>query len=117
MEATRRARCAILADRIERARKLGDRAYAHADKLIRELMREREIERATHSLPSQAASGSGGGVDRWKSIPLHPQILIEVDDDGRETVLGPVMSGSEEDDCVEGADEDEEEEVERILRG
>ena len=80
-------------------------------------MRERDIDQPVRSLPKQVASGSGGGADHWKSIPLRPQILIEVDDDGRETVLGPVMSGSEEDDCVEGADEDEEEEVERILRG
>lgn len=46
----------------------------------------------------------------------HP-ILIEVDDDGWETVLGPVTSGPNENDCLEEADEDEEAEVESMLKG
>jgi hypothetical protein len=84
--------------------------------LAHQLSRERDVDRPARSLPKQAAGGRGVVT---QSVPPHNSypILIEVDDDGRETVLGPVTSGPDENDCLEDADEDEEAEVERMLKG
>jgi hypothetical protein len=92
-------------------------AYYCAEILAHELSQDHDVDPPAHLLSEQVAGGGGGGL--MQSVPPRclPQILIEVDDDGRETVLGPVMSGPDESGgFAEGEDEDEEAEVEMMLR-